>query len=181
MVIIRAQVTGTHKPCSCSCPKMWIAFILFDLIRKSGPPPKFRTQETSFRIYKHTWQLRHASDMHDQRYRIRVSRYEEPLGIDRIAAEQPEERARLCHRLESMWQGMQQDIETQRNDTERGVDPRWLQLQVQVIKLQATLWKMTGTPVPEPPPAIDPAAEHHDAVAEVQESLDRIRGRIDEA
>src|SRR4030065_700075 len=59
-----------------------------------------------------------------------------------MAEQQAVERARLCDRLETMWQGLQQDVEYQRETSERGVDPRSQGLQLPVIKLQATLWRL---------------------------------------
>jgi hypothetical protein len=106
-----------------------------------------------------------------------VANYEEPLDAQRLAAEQAFERASLCARLETMWQGLQTDIVTQREESERGVDPRLQQLQLQTIKLQAQLWRMTGAPLAEPPPAPDPEAEAHDARAEVTRILRQVQER----
>lgn len=110
---------------------------------------------------------------------IPVASYDTPLSAQRLAEEQPEERARLCDRLETMWQGLQEDIERQRHESERGVDPRLQQLQLQTVKLQAQLWRMTGTPLPEPPPAPDPEAERHDALAEAEQALLAIQDRLE--
>ncbi|HZV81217.1 MAG TPA: hypothetical protein VFF53_03510 [Geobacteraceae bacterium] len=107
-----------------------------------------------------------------------MASYDTPLDAQRLAAEQPEERSRLCDRLETMWQGLQQDIERQRAESERGVDPRLQQLQLQTVKLQAQLWRMTGTPLPEPPPEPDPETERRDALAEAERALERVRDRI---
>ena len=112
---------------------------------------------------------------------IPVTSYDTPLGAERLAAEQPEARAMLCDRLETMWQGLQRDIEDQRLESERGVDPRLQQLQLQIVKLMAQLWRMTGTPLPEPPPETDPDAERHDARAEARAALDRVRSQLDTA
>jgi hypothetical protein len=84
----------------------------------------------------------------------------------------------LCDRLETMWHGLQRDIETQREESERGVDPRLQQLQLQIIKLMASLWRMTGTPLPEPEPEPDPEAEAHDARAEVERKLNQLMRRM---
>lgn len=107
-----------------------------------------------------------------------MASYDTPLDASRLAAEQPEERARLCDRLEVMWQGLQQDIERQREESERGVDPRLQQLQLQTVKLQAQLWRMTGSPLPEPPPTPDPEAERRDALAEAEHALELVRDRV---
>lgn len=107
-----------------------------------------------------------------------VTSYDTPLDQARMAAEQPEARARLCDRLETMWQGLQQDIETQREESERGADPRLLQLQLQCIKIQAALWRMTAAPLPEPAPEKDPEAEAHDAQAEAARILAQVSSRL---
>lgn len=107
-----------------------------------------------------------------------MASYDTPLSAQELAERQPEERARLCDRLETMWQGLQRDIETQRQESERGVDPRLQQLQLQTIKLQAQLWRMTGAPLPEPPPAPDPEAERRDALAETERALLLIQERL---
>jgi hypothetical protein len=107
-----------------------------------------------------------------------VTRYEEPLDAARLAAEQAAERARLCDRLETMWSGLQQDIEEQRRESERGVDPRLQQLQLQAIKLQMALWRMTGAPLPEPEPEVDPAKVLFDAQQVAADALERVAAKI---
>jgi hypothetical protein len=107
-----------------------------------------------------------------------VASYDEPLDAERMSREQGAERAKICDKLETMFQGLQQDIEYQRLDSERGVDPRLQQLQIQVLKLHAQLWRMTAAPLPEPPPVLDPAAERHDAAAEAAAQLDEISERL---
>src|SRR4030042_790166 len=77
-----------------------------------------------------------------------------------------------------MWQGLQQDVEYQRETSERGVDPRSQALQLQVIKLQATLWRMTGAPLVEPEPEVDPATALVDARGAAAKALDAVTARL---
>lgn len=107
-----------------------------------------------------------------------TGRYDTPLDSNRLASEQATERARLCDRLETMWQGLQTDIQTQRDESERGVDPRLQQLQLQAIKLQMTLWRMTGTPLPEPPAEVDPEVAAIDARRTATAALERVTARL---
>lgn len=92
-----------------------------------------------------------------------AGRYDTPLDQVRLAAEQGVERSRICDRLETMWTGLQQDIEFARENSERGVDPRLQTLQLGILKLAATLWRMTAAPLPEPEPEVDPATLAFDA------------------
>jgi hypothetical protein len=106
--------------------------------------------------------------------------YEQPLGLDALAARQALERARLCDRLETMWRGLQADIEEQRHESERGVDPRLQQLQLQTIKMQAQLLRLTGTPMAEPPPEDDPEAARVNAEQVARQMLERVVEKLDE-
>lgn len=107
-----------------------------------------------------------------------MTSYDQPLDAARLAEQQATERARLCDRLETMWRGLQQDIETQRDTSERGVDPRSQQLQLQIIKVQAQLWRMLGAPLPEPEPEPDPEKLLLDAQQTAADALDRVAKKI---
>jgi hypothetical protein len=107
-----------------------------------------------------------------------VNRYEKPLGAEELAAGAGFERARLCDRLETMWQGLQEDIEEQRHGSERGVDPRLQQLQIQVVKIQAQLLKLTGPMLPEPPPEADPQQKLLDAAALAAARMEEVVDRL---
>lgn len=106
------------------------------------------------------------------------SRYSEPLDPERMARDQAAERARICDRLETMWSGLQTDIEAQREGSERGVDPRLQQLQLQTLKLQAQLWRMLTVPMAAPVDPGDPAAEEQRARMEAEQLLDEVAGRL---
>lgn len=110
-----------------------------------------------------------------------MTRYDEPLDLERLSRDQALERARMCDRLETMWQGLQVDIEDQRHHSERGVDPRLQQLQLQTIKLQAQLWRMLATPLPEPPPEVDPAKAERNARAEAERALEEVAEQLRKA
>lgn len=107
-----------------------------------------------------------------------MTRYEKPLGAEELAAGAGFERARLCDRLETMWQGLQTDIEEQRHGSERGVDPRLQQLQLAVVKIQAQLLKLTGPMLPEPPPEVDPNKKLVDAAALAAARMEEVVDRL---
>lgn len=109
---------------------------------------------------------------------VTSNRYEAPLDAERMAQEQAAERARICHRLETMWQGLQADIEDQRDHSERGVDPRLQQLQLQVLKLEAQLWRMLTAPMPQPPEPPDPNQAEGLARIEAEQLLEEIAERL---
>lgn len=107
-----------------------------------------------------------------------MTRYDKPLGADDLAAGAPFERAKLVDRLETMWQGLQADIEYQRETSERGVDPRSQQLQLQVVKLMAQLLRVTGPMLPEPEPEVDPTAARLDAARLAAEKINEVTERL---
>lgn len=107
-----------------------------------------------------------------------MASYDDPLDAKRLATEQGLERAKLCDRLETMWQGLQADIEDQRLDSERGVDPRLQQLQLQALKMIASLWRMTAAPLPEPEPEQDPEVAARNARATAEAALERVVERL---
>ena len=109
-----------------------------------------------------------------------TDRYATPLDQTRLAKEQGAERARICDRLETMWQGLQQDVEFARDNSERGVDPRLQQLQLQILKLQATLWRMTAAPLAEPEPEADPELLAFDARAAAEGILASVAAKLSE-
>lgn len=107
-----------------------------------------------------------------------MTSYETPLDQARMAAEQPQVRAQLCHRLETMWQGLQTDIEAQRLGSERGVDPRLQQLQLQIVKVEAQLWRMLAAPLPQPPEQVDPQVAAASARDQALEQLEAIEAKL---
>lgn len=109
-----------------------------------------------------------------------MTAYDSPLDLERLSAEQGEQRAKLCDRLETMWQGLQEDIVTQRETSERGVDPRSQQLQLQVLKLQAQLWRLLAAPMPQAPPRPDPEEARVQAQAEAEAQLARVQAALAE-
>lgn len=100
-----------------------------------------------------------------------LGEYASVLDAARMAAEQPAQRAKICDRLETMWKTLQEEIEDQQHHSERGADPRLWQLQLQTLKLQAQLWRMLATPLPEKPPEPDPEQAALDARAAAEEAL----------
>lgn len=106
-----------------------------------------------------------------------VVEYSSALDMVRLAAEQPAQRAKICDRLETMWRTLQDEIEDQQHGSERGVDPRLWQLQLQTLKLQAQLWRMLAAPLPEPPPEADPEAEAEDNEAAALAALEAVAAK----
>lgn len=106
-----------------------------------------------------------------------MTHYEQPLDQARMAELQPEVRAQLCDRLETMWHGLQQDIEKQRDYSERGVDPRLQQLQLQIVKVEAQLWRMLTAPMPQPAEETDPVAAASQARDEAMRVLLEVEQR----
>lgn len=104
--------------------------------------------------------------------------YDQPLDSRRLAAEQPYQRALLCAQLDTMWTGLQEDIEYQRTSSERGVDPRSQQLQLQIIKIKAQLWRMLAAPLPEPEPEPDPQQQLLDARTAAEDVLAQVQAKL---
>lgn len=104
--------------------------------------------------------------------------YDQPLDSRRLAAEQPYQRALLCAQLDTMWTGLQADIEYQRESSERGVDPRSQQLQLQIIKIKAQLWRMLAAPLPEPEPEPDPQQQLLDARTAAEGVLAQVQAKL---
>lgn len=65
MVLFWAQRGGTHKPLLRTCTKILVTYILFDVLGKSDPPPRFRAQGPLTSQYVHISPRGHASHMHD--------------------------------------------------------------------------------------------------------------------
>lgn len=111
------------------------------------------------------------------RYHHRVD-YSQPLDEQRMALEQPLARASLCDRAEKMFATLQQEIEDQRLNSERGVDIRLFQLQQNCLKLQAQLWGLAKPPPPVPDPEPDPETARIDAEAAARSKLEALQQRL---
>jgi len=106
-----------------------------------------------------------------------VGEYSSALDMARLAAEQPAQRAKICDKLETMWRTLQDEIEGQQRDSERGADPRLWQLQLQTLKLLAQLWRMLAAPLPEVPPEVDPEQEAEDNQAAAMAALEAVAAK----
>lgn len=110
---------------------------------------------------------------------------DQPLTAEALHEAQPEWRARLFDRLETMWQGLQQDLEYQRNATERGADPRTQAIQLRVVEIQAKLLDLhrpqppAAEPEPEGPSEAEIAAVQAEAVARIDATIARINETSD--
>lgn len=100
------------------------------------------------------------------------------IGDEELAEWQPRVRAMWLARLEEMWAGIQADINSARDFSERGVDPRLPALQLQIAKLAAQLMQLSrpAPAVAEPEP--DPVDVLVEARALVAERLDQVAGRV---